>query len=197
MNQEWTPRVLRTAEKNMICSYSFLIVKNDLKSKCTEWLLVEFMYLVFARMPGESYRRRLRSLVYLCYVSRAQINSLCLLIRSKIDKIDQTDFTGYHAVHDVWCCGGPVLLQTIWRTTLTIITTPALTRPGNCGTCSAGQVIRATLSVTHPWSGWSSAVWFQPSHWAQSTPSSGLGWKNPTWLRWGFEPTTLYRSLRK
>ena len=38
---------------------------------------VEFMYLVFTRMPGESYRRRLRSLLlYLCYVFRALINSL-------------------------------------------------------------------------------------------------------------------------
>ena len=35
------------------------------------------MYLVFTRMPDESYRRRLRSLVlYLCYVFRALINSL-------------------------------------------------------------------------------------------------------------------------
>ena len=25
-----------------------------------------------------------------------------------------------------------------------------LTRPGNCGTCSVGQVIRVTLSKTHP-----------------------------------------------
>ena len=39
--------------------------------------LVEFMYLVFTHMPGEKYRRRLRSLLlYLCYVLRAQINSL-------------------------------------------------------------------------------------------------------------------------
>ena len=39
--------------------------------------LVEFMYLVFTRMPGESYRRRLRSLLLcLCYVFRALINSL-------------------------------------------------------------------------------------------------------------------------
>ena len=39
--------------------------------------LVEFMYLVFTRMPGESYRRRLRSsLLYLCYVFLALINSL-------------------------------------------------------------------------------------------------------------------------
>ena len=33
--------------------------------------LVEFMYLVFTRMPGESYRRRRGSLLsYLCYVVR-------------------------------------------------------------------------------------------------------------------------------
>ena len=39
--------------------------------------LVEFMYLVFTRMPGESYHRRLKSLLlYLCYVFRALINSL-------------------------------------------------------------------------------------------------------------------------
>ena len=38
--------------------------------------LVEFMYFIFTRMPGESYRRRLRSLLlYLCYVFRALINS--------------------------------------------------------------------------------------------------------------------------
>ena len=35
------------------------------------------MYFVFTRMPGESYRRRLRSLLlYLCDVFRAVINSL-------------------------------------------------------------------------------------------------------------------------
>ena len=33
--------------------------------------LVEFMYLVFTRMPGESYRRRLMSLFHLCCVSSA------------------------------------------------------------------------------------------------------------------------------
>ena len=37
---------------------------------------VEFMYLVFTRMPGESCCRRLRSLLYLCYVFPALINSL-------------------------------------------------------------------------------------------------------------------------
>ena len=39
--------------------------------------VVEFMYLVFTRMPGESYRKRFKSLLlYLCYVFRALINSL-------------------------------------------------------------------------------------------------------------------------
>ena len=39
--------------------------------------LVEFMYLVFTRMPGESYCRRLRSLLLcLCDVFRMLINSL-------------------------------------------------------------------------------------------------------------------------
>ena len=39
--------------------------------------LVEFMYLVFKCMPGESYRRQLWSLLlYLCYVFWALINSL-------------------------------------------------------------------------------------------------------------------------
>ena len=39
--------------------------------------LAEFMYLVFTRVPGENYRRRLRFLLlYLCYVFRALINSL-------------------------------------------------------------------------------------------------------------------------
>ena len=38
---------------------------------------MEFRYVVFTRMPGESDRRRLSSLlVYLCYVFRALINSL-------------------------------------------------------------------------------------------------------------------------
>ena len=39
--------------------------------------LVEFTYLVFTCMPGDSYRRRLQSLLLcLCYVFRALINSL-------------------------------------------------------------------------------------------------------------------------
>ena len=46
-------------------------------NKQTNKNLMEFMYLVFTRMPDESYRGRLRSsLLYLCYVFRALINSL-------------------------------------------------------------------------------------------------------------------------
>ena len=40
------------------------------------YLWWSLLYLVFTRMPGESYLRRLRSsLLYLCYVFRALINS--------------------------------------------------------------------------------------------------------------------------
>ena len=39
--------------------------------------LMDFMYLVFTRMLGESYHRRLRPLLsFVCYVIRALINSL-------------------------------------------------------------------------------------------------------------------------
>ena len=42
------------------------------------------MYLVFTRMPGESYRRLIRSLLlYLCYVFRALINSLACPFKQK------------------------------------------------------------------------------------------------------------------
>ena len=46
-------------------------------------LLVEFMYLVFTRIRGESYRRLLRSLLlYLCYVFRALTNSFVFWLES-------------------------------------------------------------------------------------------------------------------
>ena len=38
--------------------------------------LVEFMYLVFICMPGERYRRRLQSLLCLCDIFQALVNSL-------------------------------------------------------------------------------------------------------------------------
>ena len=51
-------------------------------------LLAEFMYLLFTHMPGNSYRRRLRSLLlYLCYAFRALINSLvCWFYFKQADK---------------------------------------------------------------------------------------------------------------
>ena len=42
--------------------------------------LVEFMYLVFTRMLGESYCRRVMSLLCLCDVFRA-LTPLCLTVR--------------------------------------------------------------------------------------------------------------------
>ena len=49
----------------------------DQKSEFEDVPLVQFMYLVFTRMPGESCRRRLRPLLlFLCYVFRALIKSL-------------------------------------------------------------------------------------------------------------------------
>ena len=51
--------------------------------------LVEFIYLVFTRMPGESYHRRLRSsLLYLCYVFRALISSFVLTVQSVLPSCD-------------------------------------------------------------------------------------------------------------
>ena len=51
--------------------------------------LAEFMYLVFTRMPGESCRRRLGSLLlYLCYVFQAQVQqlsvSVCICVLLKV-----------------------------------------------------------------------------------------------------------------
>ena len=50
---------------------------NSCTSCAEDVLLVEFMYLVFTHMPGESYRRQLRSLLlYLCDNFWTLINSL-------------------------------------------------------------------------------------------------------------------------
>ena len=47
------------------------------RKRLEDVFLVEFRCLVFTRIPVESYRRLLRSLLlYLCYVFRALINSL-------------------------------------------------------------------------------------------------------------------------
>ena len=58
--------------------------------------LVEFMYLVFTRMPGESYRKRLRSfLLYLCYVFRELFNSLMCWLYRKDLTCQSTNFQGF------------------------------------------------------------------------------------------------------
>ena len=50
---------------------------NATSARIEDVPLVEFMYFVFTRMPGESYRSRLWSLLlYLRYVFPALINSL-------------------------------------------------------------------------------------------------------------------------
>ena len=51
--------------------------KGVISAQKDNYTLVEFMYLVFTRMPGQGYRRRLRSLLLcLCYVFRVLINPL-------------------------------------------------------------------------------------------------------------------------
>ena len=58
--------------------------------------LVEFMYLVFTGMPGESYRRRLTSLLLrLCDVFRALINSLDFYLK-RTDETEVGGTTGRH-----------------------------------------------------------------------------------------------------
>ena len=90
----WNRRLSSTNYRkavNRFCTFSLSTVTHHLYilsawEKLHEDVpLVEFMYLAFTRMPGESYRRQLRSLLlllYLCYVFWALINSLVLLILS-------------------------------------------------------------------------------------------------------------------
>ena len=55
-------------------------VKFDGYREIEDVPVVEFIYLVFTRMPGEGYRRRFGSLLLsTCDVIRALINSLCFL----------------------------------------------------------------------------------------------------------------------
>ena len=65
----WSQRFREGTMRLLFSCCSFLALK-----RCTSG---EFMYLLFTRMPGESYRRRLRFLsLYLGNVFRALINSL-------------------------------------------------------------------------------------------------------------------------
>ena len=78
---------------NPLFFFSFVVVEDV--------PLVEFMYLIFIRMPDESYRRRLRSLVCLCDVFRTLANShVCLLFL-----IVPLSNLGHTQVGQVWRIG--------------------------------------------------------------------------------------------
>ena len=65
--------------------FIFFIFFISIQEISVDVLLMEVMYLVFTRMPGESCRRRLRSLLlYLCYVFRALINNPPLAVHPQI-----------------------------------------------------------------------------------------------------------------
>ena len=60
---------------------------------CEDVPLVEFMFLVFTRMPGESYLRRLRSL--LLYLSQLRISSANTALF--VDSVSKEDASLYTA----------------------------------------------------------------------------------------------------
>ena len=67
------------------------------ETKFVDVPLVEFMYLVFTRMPYESYRRRLWSLLlYLCYVFRALIYPLVCWLKFETIKSTFASFMWAH-----------------------------------------------------------------------------------------------------
>ena len=75
-----------------------------------------------------------------------------------------------------WYCGGPFRFEDTHDRAADHVYSQ--NHPGNCGTCSVGQVIRVTLSKTYMWSGWRLAVWSQPFHGAVALPALGLShWK--------------------
>ena len=94
--------------------------------------LAEFMYLVFTRMPGESYRWRLRSLLYLYYVFRALrvgmvVGVVVLLLRISSAS---SEYGG----------GGRGRLYT-YRYTVTTRITPALRRAAMRGHCNVSVIV--------------------------------------------------------
>ena len=67
--------------QNVMCTiykpFGLIISLDNHQTRGIINVLVQFMYLVFTPMPGESYRRQLGSLLLcLCDVFRALINSL-------------------------------------------------------------------------------------------------------------------------
>ena len=85
--------------------------------------LVEFMCFIFTRMLGESYRRRLRSLLlYLCYVFRALVNSLvCWSLRRtlRLNELQKKNWTT-RAHYFYALCVEEMSLLTAWRCNITL-----------------------------------------------------------------------------
>ena len=72
----WTPPEVQMCTTKYINSTSLRTTRYINSTSGTD-VPMEFMYFVFTRMPGESYRRWLRSLLLcLCDVFRALMNSL-------------------------------------------------------------------------------------------------------------------------
>ena len=75
------PKKIANARYRSCCPSPNSLEKEDVP-------VLEFLYLVFTRMLGESYRRRLGSLLlHLCYVFRALSNALCVLILNSLDYV--------------------------------------------------------------------------------------------------------------
>ena len=73
--QRTLPEYTRLDTKRSVLGTGILSIPE-----CRDWFkavpLVEFIYLVFTRMPGERCRRATQVFVCLCYVFQALINSL-------------------------------------------------------------------------------------------------------------------------
>ena len=71
------PRYTNSTSSTPVYNQQFFIVQQALACFVEDLSLMEFMYLVFTCMPGESYRRWFRSLLlHLCYAFWALITSL-------------------------------------------------------------------------------------------------------------------------
>ena len=88
----------KSLQKIILTWYITNLKQNEAQSSSAESThkgvrTVEFMHLVFTRMPGESYHRRLGSLLlYLCYIFWTLINSLMCWFTMVRYKVISRDF---------------------------------------------------------------------------------------------------------
>ena len=76
---EYTTEKQTETDRNIGGVIILVLFSND--NDFEDVLLMEFLYLVFTRMPGESHHGRLRSLfLYLSYVFRGLTDSLVLIL---------------------------------------------------------------------------------------------------------------------